>query len=69
LLAFELNRNGIEESRNLGLGHTGSSTDIVEGEVGNLGVELQEEGERLANTTGGTEDGNLGELERGKEIG
>lgn len=42
---------------------TRSATDVVEGEVGDTGVELHKQGERLANATGGTEDGNLGELE------
>jgi hypothetical protein len=41
---------------------TGSSTDVVEGKLRDLGVELEEEGEGLANATGGTEDGDLGEL-------
>jgi hypothetical protein len=43
---------------------TGSQADIVEGELGNPGVELQEEGQRLANATGGTEDGDLGCLHK-----
>lgn len=42
--------------------HTGSTTDIVESELRNTGVELQQQGERLANTTGGTENGDLGGL-------
>jgi hypothetical protein len=42
--------------------HTGSTADIVESELGNTGVELQQQGERLANTTGGTENGDLGGL-------
>lgn len=44
------------------LGRTGSQADIVEGELANPGVELQEEGQRLPNATGGTEDGDLGRL-------
>lgn len=42
---------------------TWSSTDIVESELSNTRVELEEEGQRLANSTGGTENGDLGELE------
>lgn len=41
---------------------TGSTTDIVEGELRNTGVELQQQRERLTNTTGSTEDGDLGGL-------
>jgi hypothetical protein len=41
---------------------TGSTADIVESKLGNTGVELHEEGQRLANATGGTENGDLGEL-------
>jgi hypothetical protein len=41
---------------------TGSSTDVVESKLSHTGVELEEERERLANTTGGTENGNLGKL-------
>lgn len=44
-------------------GLTWASTDIVESEVSNARVELEEEGQRLANATGGTEDGDLGELD------
>ena len=36
--------------------------DIVEGELGDQGVELEEERQRLSDSTAGTEDGNLGEL-------
>lgn len=39
---------------------TWASADVVESELGNTGVELQQQGERLANTTGSTEDGDLG---------
>ena len=41
---------------------TKSSSDVVEGELSDSGVELEKEGERLANATGGTEDGDLREL-------
>jgi len=43
-------------------GRTGSKTDIVESELADSGVELEEEGQRLANATGSTEDGDLGRL-------
>lgn len=42
--------------------HTGSAADIVQGKLSNLGVLLEEQRKRLANATGSTEDGNLGEL-------
>lgn len=42
---------------------TGRKADVVEGELANPGVELEEERERLANATGGTEDGDLGGLQ------
>lgn len=42
--------------------HTGSSADVVEGEVRDTLVELQEEGQRLSNSSGGTENGDLGVL-------
>jgi hypothetical protein len=42
---------------------TGGEADVVEGELANTRVELEEERERLANTTGGTEDGDLGGLQ------
>lgn len=45
---------------------TGSATDVVESELSDTGVELEEEGERLADTAGSTEDGDLGELEDGQ---
>lgn len=41
---------------------TGSATDIVESEVSDAGVHLEEKRERLANATGSTENGDLGEL-------
>lgn len=44
---------------------TGSATDIVEGELSDARVQLHEQGKRLADTTGSTEDGDLGELHRG----
>lgn len=46
-------------------GRTGRKTDVVEGKLADPGVELEEEGERLANATGGTEDGDLGGLQDG----
>lgn len=44
------------------ISHTGSTTDIVEGKLRDTGVELEQQGQRLANTTGGTENGDLGGL-------
>jgi hypothetical protein len=41
---------------------TGSATDIVESEVSDAGVHLEEERERLADTTSSTENGDLGKL-------
>jgi hypothetical protein len=41
---------------------TWSATDVVESKLSNSRVELEEERERLADTTGGAENGNLGEL-------
>jgi hypothetical protein len=41
---------------------TGSTTDIVEGELSDTGVELHQQRQRLANATAGTEDGDLGGL-------
>ena len=43
-------------------GDTRATSDVIEGELGDARVELEEEGERLADTTAGTEDDNLGEL-------
>lgn len=43
-------------------GDTWCESDIVERKLGNSWVELQEEGQRLADTTCGTEDDNLGGL-------
>lgn len=48
-------------------GLTGSAADIVQSKLGDAGVELEEERERLANATGSTEDGNLGQLEGHKK--
>lgn len=45
------------------MSRTRATADVVEGELSNEGVELEEEGERLADAAGGTEDGDLGELE------
>jgi hypothetical protein len=42
---------------------TGSSTDVVEGEVRDPLVELQEKRQRLSDTTSSTEDGDLGVLQ------
>lgn len=41
---------------------TRSATDIVQSKLSDASVELEEERERLANATGSTEDGNLGQL-------
>lgn len=41
---------------------TRGTADVIEGELGNTGVELQEQREGLANATGSTEDGDLGGL-------
>jgi len=43
-------------------GDTGCAPDIVESELGNSGVKLEEEGERLADTTSSTEDSDTGVL-------
>ena len=40
--------------------NTGRTANIVEGELGDVGVELEEEGQGLANSSTGTEDGDLG---------
>lgn len=45
--------------------NTGSATDIVEGEVSDAGVHLEEERERLADTTSSTENGDLGKVPGG----
>jgi hypothetical protein len=44
------------------LKRTGSQADIVERQLGDPWVELQEKRQRLANTSSGTENGNLGRL-------
>jgi len=41
---------------------TWSTTDVVEGKVGDTWVELEEERQWLSDTTGSTENGDLGEL-------
>jgi hypothetical protein len=43
-------------------GNAGGATDIEERELSDARVELEEEGQRLADSTAGTEDGNLGKL-------
>lgn len=40
-------------------GDTGSTSNIVEGEPGDEGVELHEKGEGLTNPAGGSEDGHF----------
>lgn len=40
--------------------------DIVESEVSDTRVELQQQGQRLANATSGTKDGHLGQLKAEK---
>ena len=42
--------------------HTRGTDDIVQRELGDSGVKLQEEGQRLANPTGGPENGDLRSL-------
>lgn len=41
-------------------GNSGCADDIVAGEFGHFGGEFAEEGEGLADATGGTEDGDFG---------
>lgn len=43
-------------------GNAGGTADVEEGELGDTRVELEEEGQRLADSAASTEDGNLGEL-------
>lgn len=43
---------------------TRSHADIVQGKLGHPGVELEQQGQRLANATSSTEDGHLGQLQR-----
>ena len=45
-------------------GNAGGATDVEEGELSDTGVELEEERQRLSDSTAGTEDGNLGELRK-----
>lgn len=40
-------------------GDSGGAGDVVEGEVGDEGVELHEECERLADAAGGAQDGDF----------
>jgi hypothetical protein len=42
--------------------NTGRVDNIVQGEVGNLGVVLEQKGKGLTDTTGSTKDSNLGEV-------
>ena len=42
---------------------TGRKADVVEGQLGDPRVELEQQGEGLANATSGTEDGDLGRLQ------
>lgn len=41
---------------------TRSHADIIQGELSHSGVELEQQRERLADTTGSAEDGDLGQL-------
>lgn len=43
---------------------TRSHADIVQGKLGHSRVELEQQGQRLANATSSTEDGHLGQLQR-----
>lgn len=43
-------------------GNAGGATDIEERELSDARVELEEEGQRLADSATGAEDGNLGKL-------
>ena len=49
-------------------GHARTPDDIVQRELADSGVELQEEGERLADTTRGTKDGDFGSLEAHSQV-
>jgi len=44
-------------------GNAGSAANIEERELSDTGVELEEKRQRLSDSTTGTEDGNLGELQ------
>lgn len=43
-------------------GDTWAALDVVEGKLADAGVQLEEERQRLADTTAGTEDGDFGGL-------
>ena len=43
-------------------GNAGSAANVEERELSDTGVELEEERQRLSDSTAGTEDGDLGEL-------
>ena len=43
---------------------TRSSPDIVQSQLSDARVQLEEKGERLANATSSTEDGDLGQLKK-----
>jgi hypothetical protein len=47
---------------------TGRKADVVERELADSGVELQEQRQRLADTSGGTEDGDLGRLQAPRSV-
>lgn len=42
---------------------TRSHADVVQGKLSHSRVELEQQGQRLANATGSTEDGHLGQLQ------
>lgn len=49
--------------------HTRTAADIVQSKVRDALVHLEEKRQRLANATGGTEDGHLGQLEtHGRDV-
>lgn len=52
----------MEMARAIGNWRTGGEADVVEGQLADARVELEQQRERLANATGGTEDGDLGGL-------
>lgn len=47
---------------------TRSHADIVQGKLGHSRVELEQQGQRLANATSSTEDGHLGQLQGGWRV-